>query len=329
MPVLSTPQASVVIEVTPGTATIPEDFIGANLTSPPPGLVTPITFNIDVVSDDLFETDETFEIRASSTSGISGSPVSIIISNDDSPPALVAPVLVEVFEGDIPGGGGATAVFPVKLSNISGVDLVLRYSTADGSAVAPLDYTAIPVSMTTFAAGTSDKNVTVALTGGNRIQEPDKSFVVQLALFHGATQVSSANVTINIKNDDWLYAQISPTIQSVNEGTPGQATTATSDIVLTAQPTANVTVNFSTRDITATADADYTATSGSLTFTPVNWGVPQQVTVGILPDVLLEADEMFAIDISVAAPFTSIVNASTSSSTVTIRNKLVQGPKCR
>jgi hypothetical protein len=119
MPVLSTPQASVVIEVTPGTATIPEDFIGANLTSPPPGLVTPITFNIDVVSDDLFETDETFEIRASSTSGISGSPVSIIISNDDSPPALVAPVLVEVFEGDIPGGGGATAVFPVKLSNIS------------------------------------------------------------------------------------------------------------------------------------------------------------------------------------------------------------------
>jgi hypothetical protein len=85
-----------------------------------------------------------------------------------------------------------------------GVDLVLRYSTADGSAVAPLDYTAIPVSMTTFAAGTSDKNVTVALTGGNRIQEPDKSFVVQLALFHGATQVSSANVTINIKNDDWV-----------------------------------------------------------------------------------------------------------------------------
>jgi hypothetical protein len=85
-----------------------------------------------------------------------------------------------------------------------GVDLVLRYSTADGSAVAPLDYTALPVSMTTFAARTSDKNVTVALTGGNRIQEPDKSFVVQLALFYGATQVSSANVTINIKDDDWV-----------------------------------------------------------------------------------------------------------------------------
>ncbi|KIY95905.1 glycolate dehydrogenase [Monoraphidium neglectum] len=172
-----------------------------------------------------------------------------------------------------------------------GVDLVLRYSTADGSAVAPLDYTALPVSMTTFAARTSDKNVTVALTGGNRIQEPDKSFVVQLALFYGATQVSSANVTINIKDDDW---------------------------------TVDVTVNFTTRDITATAAADYTATSGSLTFTPANWAVPQQVTVDILRDVLFEADETFAIDISVAAPFASIVNASASSSIVTIRNTLVQ-----
>jgi hypothetical protein len=86
-------------------------------------------------------------------------------------------------------------------------------------------------------------------------------------------------------------------------------------------------VNFTTRDITATAGADYTATSGSLTFTPANWAVPQQVTVGILPDVLREANEMFAIDISVAAPFASIVDPSASSSTVTIRNTLVQVPR--
>jgi chitinase len=86
----------------------------------------------------------------------------------------------------------------------------------------------------------------------------------------------------------------------------------------------DITVNFTTRDVTATAGADYTATSGSLTFTPANWAVPQQVTVGILPDVLLEANETFAIDISVAAPFASIADASASSSTVTIRNTLVQ-----
>jgi hypothetical protein len=119
MPMPRTLQASVVIEVMPGSATIPEDLTAATLTAPPLGLVVPILYNVTLVNDDLYEDDETFGISAYSTSGLSSNPASVIISNDDSPPALVAPLLVEVFEGDTPGGGGATVSVPVKLSNIS------------------------------------------------------------------------------------------------------------------------------------------------------------------------------------------------------------------
>jgi hypothetical protein len=59
---------------------------------------------------------------------------------------------------------------------------------------------------------------------------------------------------------------------------------------------ANATVDFTTADGTATAGADYLATSGTLTFTPGS--AVQMVTVSVLGDLQPEADETFRVLLS-------------------------------
>jgi hypothetical protein len=97
---------------------------------------------------------------------------------------------------------------------------------------------------------------------------------------------------------------------SVTEGDTG-AVTATVTVTLSAASGRTVTVNYATANGTATAGADYTSTSGTLTFLP---GVTTQtVSVDVIGDVLNEANETFTVNL------TSPVNATgTPNGTVTI-----------
>jgi hypothetical protein len=57
-----------------------------------------------------------------------------------------------------------------------------------------------------------------------------------------------------------------------------------------------VTVNYSTADGTATAGEDYTATSGTLTFSPGE--TTNTVFVQIIDDLIYEGDETFSLNLS-------------------------------
>jgi glucose/arabinose dehydrogenase/Ca2+-binding RTX toxin-like protein len=84
---------------------------------------------------------------------------------------------VTVTEGDT---GTTAAVFTVSLTSTSGVPVTVQYSTADGSATAGSDYTAVPTTTLTFDAGQTSRPVTVDVTG-DFDPEPDETFVVNLA----------------------------------------------------------------------------------------------------------------------------------------------------
>ena len=60
-----------------------------------------------------------------------------------------------------------------------------------------------------------------------------------------------------------------------------------------------VTVDFTTRDGTALAGSDYTATSGTLTFAPGE--VTKQITVLVTGDTAVEEIEVFFVDLSNAS----------------------------
>ena len=80
------------------------------------------------------------------------------------------------------------------------VTATVDYATVDGTATAPSDYTAIPVSTLTFAPGDTTMPVTV-LVNGDTVYEPDETFTVHLSNPTGAT-ISNADGTGTITNDD-------------------------------------------------------------------------------------------------------------------------------
>jgi subtilisin family serine protease len=109
---------------------------------------------------------------------------------------------------------------------------------------------------------------------------------------------------------------------SVVEGNAGP-TTATFTVTLSPASSRTVSVSYATADGTATtADGDYVATSGTLTFDP---GVPTQpVSVTVNGDATYEADETFTVNLS------SPVNAATTDSqgVGTITNDDLPPPTC-
>ncbi len=79
------------------------------------------------------------------------------------------------------------------------------------------------------------------------------------------------------------------------EGNSGQST-MTVNVKLSNQSLETVTVDYQTVNDTATAGADYVATSGSLTFAPLTTTMP--VTVQVIGDTLAEAHEKFFVRVS-------------------------------
>jgi hypothetical protein len=98
------------------------------------------------------------------------------------------------------GSGGTTpAVFTVRLSAPSAQAVAVSYATADGTAIAPGDYTAASGPLT-FAAGTTARTLVVSVTG-DALVEPDETFSVQLANPSGATVADGQGVA-TISDDD-------------------------------------------------------------------------------------------------------------------------------
>jgi hypothetical protein len=88
---------------------------------------------------------------------------------------------------------------------------------------------------------------------------------------------------------------LSITDGSANEGDAG-VSNASFAVTLSAPSAVSVTVNFATVSGTATADSDFVATSGPLTFAP---GVTSQtITVPVIGDLLNETNEQFTIALS-------------------------------
>jgi Calx-beta domain/IPT/TIG domain len=104
------------------------------------------------------------------------------------------------------GDSGTTAyAFTVSLSAPSGKAISVGYATADGTAVAPTDYTATTGTLN-FAAGDTSKPVTVNAKGDTAV-EPDETFVVNLS---SLTNVGAGDVQGQgtIVNDDVAVAPI-------------------------------------------------------------------------------------------------------------------------
>ena len=204
---------------------------------------------------------------------------------------------------------GGLQVPVTRTGNISATSTV-DYATQDGTANAGADYSAAAGTLV-FTPGESSKTITVPIINDN-IFEGNESFNLTLSnpTGEGSVNLTYPNIaTLTIYDDD-NPPYISALNISVNE--PPVANTATALVIvrLTNPTTQTATVNYSTANGTAIAGSDYVATSGVLTFAPLE--TTKTIAVQILGDNLNEPNENFTVN------FSNAVNASINNSQVTV-----------
>jgi len=281
-----------------------------------PAGTTSQQIRIPVNGDTLVETDEQFTVSLSNAQNAvltANNTATVTLTNDDTPSLSVAAVQVQ--EGN---SGTTEAVVTVSLSSASSQAVSVNYGTVDGTALAGSDYSAVSGSLL-FNPGETIKDVRVTINGDTTV-ENDETFLLQLSEPVNAIISDTARVnSVTIKNDDATQITVSPALSVSNvtatEGNSG-VTKASATVNLSFASTTPVTVAYTTKDATALAGQDYTAVSGILTFNPGE--VSKAITLNIIGDTTVEADESFQLQFS--NPVNATLDSSHSTANISIVN---------
>ncbi len=266
-----------------------------------------------VYGDAIYEEDETVDIRLSNpdhatlvTETGSGT-----ILNDDAQPVLSISGM-SIDEGA--DGTMSELVFTVtKTGSVSQVATTVDYADAlSGTAESGTDYEALVPGTLTFAAGETEKNISVKVLGDAIYEEDETVDIVLSNATHGTIETAMASGII--ANDD-AAPELSIVGARVAEGADG----TTAELVFTVTKTGSVsqvatTVDFSDAGSgTATSGTDYEAVvAGTLTFAADEF--EQMITITVLGDTIYEDDE--TVDIVLSNVVHGTIATGTASGTI-------------
>jgi PKD repeat protein len=212
---------------------------------------------------------------------------------------------VSVNEGT---AAGNTAVFTVTLNGAAAQTVTVNYATSGASATSGTDFSSRSGSLS-FPAGTTSRTISVP-TIADALVESNETFTVTLSGAANAT-IGDATAVGTILDDDApassALAVNSISVPEGNSGTPVAAFTVT----LAPASAQNVLVSYRTLPGSATSPADFTSTTGTLTF--AGGTTTQTAQVPIEPDLLTEGNETFSLELfnPVNAVFATAVGTAT------------------
>ncbi|MGB8166059.1 MAG: Calx-beta domain-containing protein [Chthoniobacteraceae bacterium] len=266
------------------------------------------TITVPIFNDAIFENSESFNVTLTA-------PVNAILADDtgvgtirdngtggggtdDDTPTL------SVSNVSVTEGTDLFAVFNVSLSNASTTPVSLSLALADGSAAGGgADFgtggaanlqvstdggaTWLDATTATIAPGSTSVLVRTPITD-DALDETAENFTLTANLTGGTMTNTNATGTATIIDND-----PTPTL-SINDVTVNEAAgTATFTVTLSAASALPVSVGYATSNGTATAGADFTGTSGTLSFAP---GVTSQtITISIANDAIFEQSESYDV----------------------------------
>ena len=204
---------------------------------------------------------------------VTAASVTVTVADDET---VSTGVVLSVAPATVSEDDGATVVTVTARLNEAprNVATVLSLSVGESgdTAVEGTDYATVSSVLLTINASQTTGTATFQLNPTNDdLDEDDESLTVDGAV----TGLSVTAASVTISDDDTAAVTVNPTTLSVTEGGSSSYT-----VVLTSQPTGNVTVTPS-----RTGSPDVTVTVSSLTFTPSNWSSAQTVTVTAADDV--------------------------------------------
>ena len=203
-------------------------------------------------------------------------------------PQTDLPVL-SVGSVSIPESAGPLA-FAVTLSRTSLQTVTARYATADDTATAGADYTAVGGTLS-FAPGAAARTITVAVHD-DRVAEADESFTLTLSEASNATLSGNAATLETIgylTDDDQAAFTVAVSPAAIAEAGGAAAVTVSTGGVSFTAPRA-VTLAFGG---TATEGTDYTVAAATLTLAAGQSTVAATITAA--DDQVQEGDETVAV----------------------------------
>ena len=203
--------------------------------------------------------------------------------------------------------GNVNVTFTLTLSKAAAVDVMVHYSTADITAAAGSDYASASGDVV-IPAGQTSRTFTVAVLG-DRVAEPTETFAVNLSAPVNATIADGQGLGTILDNEP----RISINDVARSEGKGNKTTLFTFTITLSAAYDQPVTISYQTVNGTATtADNDYIAKTGVLTFNPGE--TMKTITIEVKGDNKREANETFYLDLfgnSINSAFTKFRGVGT------------------
>lgn len=248
------------------------------------------TFNVPINNDALDEATENLSLKLSNPTGGSSlgmrSTAALSIYDNDAPPSLSVGDFT-VTEGDY--YTGVIANFAVRLSAPSGQTVAVKFQTANGTAIAHADYSAVPLSTLYFSPGQTVQNVSVGISP-DFLDEPIETFRMVLSSPANAT-ITNTTGTCTIRDNDpppGLY------VSNIELTETNATALANFTVSLSAPSGQSVTVKYATSNGTATAPSDYASKAlTTLTFLPGQ--TTKTVAVSVMGDRLSEATENFKL----------------------------------
>ncbi|GIR77917.1 MAG: hypothetical protein CM15mP80_05420 [Alphaproteobacteria bacterium] len=276
-----------------GTATASADYtVGTGTITFAPNVTTQ-NIPIAVLADTVDEVDETVTVTLSNPSNvtINDGIGELTITDDDGSPSL------SIADLTTPDETAVSRTMTVTLSAASSKTVTVDFATADGTATAANDYISASGTLT-FNPGITSQTVSVTIVQ-DTIDEAHETFDVVLSNATNAS-ISDATGVMTVTDDE-----ATPSLSIADASTADEtAANLTATVTLSGQSSSTVTVDYATSDGTASAAADYTNSSGTLTFNPGD--TSQTFNIPILADTIDENNETFSVTLS--SPTNATIN---------------------
>ncbi len=247
------------------------------------------TIALSLTDDDVYELNEAFQfVVVTATHAIvptGGLTQQVTILDNDPAPTLSVSQTQLVSES-----AGEVAIM-VVLSGTTELTATFDYATSDITAQAGTDYTQI-VGTANITVGMTSVSLTVPIFP-DTLDEPDETFAFVISNPQLATLGDAVTTTVTITDDD-----TAPTLSMQSAtSTIGEDDTQHVVVVELDNPSSfEVTFDYATSDISATAGSDYTSASGTGSIAAGT--LSTTVTIPLIDDMLDEADETFQLTLS-------------------------------
>ena len=240
------------------------------------------TISIQTSDDAIDEVNENFKVNLTSvnygSSFTDNQGIGTINDNDASPSFSV---------NDVSVTEGGNLSFVVTKSGSTNRSFNVNYATSNGTAQSN-DYTAKSGTLT-FAAGDTSKTVTVP-TANDSVDEVNQTVKLTLSNVTGGATLSDSQGIGTINDND-----ASPSF-SVNNVSATEGSNVSFTLSKSGATERSFTVNYATLNGSAAAGSDYTAKSGSVTFT--GGQNSKTVSVSTANDTTDEVNENFKLNLT-------------------------------